>query len=55
MASAPLPAHALRRVLEQDALGRELVADGVGAGEVARLLGGDAFVDQRLDAGVVGT
>src|SRR3546814_8844774 len=27
-----LPAHALRRVLQHDALGRELVADGVGAG-----------------------
>src|SRR3546814_6197170 len=48
-----LPAHALRRVLEHDPFGRELVADGVGAGEVAGLLGRCAFVDQRLDAGVV--
>src|SRR3546814_15734262 len=48
-----LPADALRRVLEHDPFGRELVADGVGAGEVAGLLGRCAFVDQRLDAGVV--
>src|SRR3546814_15318283 len=48
-----LPAHALRRVLEHDPCGRELVADGVGAGEVAGLFRCRAFVDQRLDAGVV--
>src|SRR5690606_17273332 len=51
--SASLPAYALRRVLEENALGRELLADGVGAGEVARLLGRRALVHQGLDAGVV--
>src|SRR3546814_17228538 len=48
-----LPAHALRRVLEHDPFGRELVADGVGAGEVAGLFRCRAFVYQRPDAGAV--
>src|SRR3546814_17703744 len=47
-----LPAPALRRVLEHDPFGRELVADGVGAGEVAGPFRRPALVDQRLDAGV---
>src|SRR5690606_4543583 len=49
----PHPPHALRRVLEQDAFAGELVADGVGAGEISRLLGRGAFLDQGLDADVV--
>src|SRR5690606_6206511 len=54
LGSRPPPAHALRRVLEQDAFAGQLVADGIGAGEVTRLLRGIAFVDQGLDAGGVG-
>src|SRR5690606_21951370 len=53
LCAAALPAHALRRVLEHDAFGSELVADGVGAREIAGLFRCRAFVDQRLDAGVV--
>src|SRR5699024_1193754 len=51
--STPAPAHAGRGVFQQHALGGQLVTDGVGAGEVARLLGAGALVDQRLDAGIV--
>src|SRR5690606_27833095 len=51
--AAALPAHALRRVLEHDAFGRERGADGIGTGEIARLLCRRALVDQGLDARVV--
>ena len=51
--SGALPAHALRRVLQQYSFVGELLADRVGTGEVAVLLRFVAFVDQGLDAGVV--
>src|SRR5690606_10453872 len=47
------PADALRGVLELDAFVGQLRADRVGTGEIARLLGRRAFVDQRLDARIV--
>src|SRR3546814_12663110 len=47
-----LPAHALRRVLEHYPFGRELVADSVGAAEVAGLFLCRPFVAHRLAAGV---
>ena len=47
------PAHALRGVFQHDAFGGQLVADGIGTGEVAGLLGGGTLVDQALDAGIV--
>src|SRR5690606_37802254 len=53
LVSAPAPAHAGGGVFQQHALGGQLVTDRVGTGEVARLLGGGALVDQRLDAGIV--
>ena len=40
-------------VFQHDAFGGQLVADGVGTGEVARLLGGGTRIDQALDAGIV--
>src|SRR5690606_10201062 len=50
------PADALGSVFERDAFRGELVADGVGAGEVAVLLGLGALVHERLDTcvGVAG-
>src|SRR5207342_1029865 len=45
-ASGSLPAYALRRVLQENALVGELLADRVGTREIARGLGGDALVDQ---------
>ncbi len=47
------PADAFLGVFEEDAFFEELVADGVGAGEVALLLGLGAFCDQGVD-GCVG-
>ena len=47
-----LPADAVLAVFEQDALGEEVVADGVGAGEVAGLLGLGALGDEGVDVGV---
>ena len=46
------PGRALRAVHEHDALVKEGVADFVGAGEVLRLLGLAAFLDQGVDAGL---
>jgi hypothetical protein len=40
----------LRGVFQQHAFAGQLVAQGVGAGEVARLLRGIAFVHDGLDA-----
>lgn len=48
------PGRALRAVHEHDALVKEGLADFVGAGEVLRLLGLAAFLDQGVDAGLVG-
>src|SRR3712207_7190559 len=48
------PAGAARPVLQQDALGLQVVADAVGLGEVAGLAGGDARGDGLLDPGVAG-
>jgi len=47
-----LPADAVFGVFEEDAFFEELVADGVGAGEVALLLGQRAFGDEGVDVGV---
>src|SRR5438045_9675147 len=43
------PRGALRSILKDDAVGPELVADAVGRGEVAVVLGLGAFGDPRLD------
>ena len=51
----PPPRSAAGGVFEDDACFQELRANGVGAGEVARLLGGAALVHQRLDACIVVT
>ncbi len=48
----PLPADAVFRVFEENALGEEVVADSVGAGEVALLFGEGAVGDQGIDLGV---
>ncbi len=47
-----LPADAVLGVLEEDAFFEEVVADGVGAGEVALLLGLGALGDEGVDGGV---
>src|SRR5690242_20504589 len=47
--SAALPARAGRRVLEQDTARGQILADPVGAGEVAALPGFAALDDQPLD------
>ena len=47
-----LPADAVLAVLDHDALGQQVVADGVGAGEVAGLLGLGALGDEGVDVGV---
>ena len=47
--SFPPPRSAARPILQDDALGLELVADAVGGGEVAVLLGFGALGDPRLD------
>src|SRR5687767_5126729 len=52
--SAASPAHPLCGVLDQDALARKLIAQTVGAGKIARLLGQVALVDQFLDAYILG-
>ena len=51
--SGALPAAALRRVFQGNAFVGELLADGVGTGEVAGGLGGHTLLDQCLDAGIV--
>jgi drug/metabolite transporter (DMT)-like permease len=47
-----LPADAFFGVFEEDAFFEQLVADGVGAGEVALLLGLGALGDEGVDVGV---
>src|SRR5438094_2178215 len=47
------PGGALRRILQLDAGGRELLADAVGKREVAGLLRFRALGDARLDRGFV--
>ncbi len=47
-----LPADAIFGVFDEDAFGEQVVADGVGAGEVAGLLGLGAFGDESVDVGV---
>ena len=47
------PTYTRRRVFQQDAVSGELLADRIGAGEIAGLLGGVALVDQCLDPRVV--
>lgn len=49
------PGGPLRRILEHDALCQQLIADAVGLGEIARLLGGRARCDLCLDFGLVTT
>src|ERR1035438_218449 len=48
----PLPAHAGLGVFEDDALLQELVADAVGEGKVAGLLGGGALGQAGFDFGI---
>src|SRR5690606_41489985 len=49
ISAGPAPACAPGAVLDGHAHLRQLLADGVGAGEVARLARGIAFGDQRID------
>ena len=45
----PFPANAVFAVFEQDAFFEQLIADGVGTGEVALLLGLRALGDEGID------
>src|SRR5438874_1662147 len=48
------PCRALRRVLQHDAFGEQVLADPVSTCEVARFLGGRALGDEDRDARVLG-
>ena len=47
-----LPKDAVFAVFNDDAFGEEIVADGIGAGEVAATLGLGPLGHQRIDIGV---
>jgi hypothetical protein len=52
--SFPPPSSAPGPVLQDNALGLELIADSISGGEVARLLRRGALSDARLDGSFVG-